>query len=100
MSALASEPLEVVALVEGPTRARPEPLRLVSTPRPRLGGRSLPEELLEIWDRALTAADTALAATTLMKVFAPEELRQARHRLHEERRWLTVQVALSKKGGG
>jgi hypothetical protein len=27
--------------------------------------------LLEIWDRALTAADTALAATTLMKVFAP-----------------------------
>ena len=42
MSVLASEPLEVVAPVEGPTRARPERLRLVSTPRPRLGGRSLP----------------------------------------------------------
>ena len=100
MSARASEPLEVVALVEGPTRARPELLRLVSTPRPRLGERSLPEELLEIWDGALTAATTALVATTLMKVFAPEELRRARHRLHEERRWLTAEEALSKKGGG
>ena len=100
MSALASEPLEVVAPVEGLTRVRPELLRLVSTPRPRLGERALPEELLEIWDRALTAADTALVATTLMKVFAPEELRRARHRLHEEHCWLTVQVALSKKGGG
>lgn len=99
MSALASAPLEVVAPVEGPTRVRPELLRLVSTPRPRLGERSLPEELLEIWDGALTAADTALVTTTLMKVFAPEELRRARHRLHEERRWLTVEVALSKKGG-
>jgi hypothetical protein len=101
LSALASEPLEVVALVEGPTRTRLELPRLVSTRRPRLGGRSLPEEeLLEIWDRALTAADVALTATTVMKVFAPKELRRARHRLHEERRWLTVQVALSKKGGG
>ena len=100
MSALASEPLEVVAPVGGPTRARSERLRLVSTPRPRLRGQSLSEELLEIWDRALTAADSALAATTLMKVFAPEELRRARHRLHEEHCWLTVQVALSKKGGG
>ena len=35
MSALASEPLEVVAPMEAPTRARPELLRLVSTPRPR-----------------------------------------------------------------
>ena len=68
--------------------------------RPRLIGRSLPEELLESWDRALTAADTALAATTLMKVFAPEELRRARHRLDEESCWLKMQVALSKKGGG
>jgi hypothetical protein len=100
VSALASEPLEVVAPAEAPTRPCPELLRLVSTPRPRLGGRSLSEELLEIWDRALTAADTALAATTSMKVFTPEELRRARHHLHEERRWLTVQVALSKKGGG
>jgi len=100
LSALASTPLEVVAPVEGPTRVRPELLRLVSEPRPRLIGPSFPQELLEIWDRALTAADTALAATMLMKVFAPEDLRQARHRLHEERRWLTVQVALSKKGGG
>ena len=100
MSALASKPLEVVAPVEGPTRVPPELLRLVSTPRPSLKERSLPEELLEIWDRALTAADTALVATMLMKVFAPEELRRARHRLHEERRWLTVQVAMSKRGGG
>ena len=97
MSAL-TEPLELVAPVEGPTPARRERLRLVSTPRPRLIGRSLPGELLEIWDRALTAADTALAATTSMRVFAPEELRRARHRLHEERRWLMVQVALSRKG--
>ena len=94
MSALASEPLEVVALAEGPTRARQELLRLVSTLRPRLMGHPFPEELLEIWDRALTAADTALAATALMKVFAPEELRRARHRLHEERCWLTGQVTL------
>jgi hypothetical protein len=100
LSALASEPLEVVALVEGPTRARPELLRLVSTPRPLLGERSLSEELLEIWDGALTAATTALVATSLMRVFAPEELRLARHRLHEERRWLTAEVALSKRGGG
>lgn len=99
MSALASESLEVVAPIQGPTQARWERLRLVSKPRPCLIGPSFPE-LLEIWDRALTAADTALAATTLMKVFAPEELRQARHRLQEERRWLTVQVAVSKKGGG
>ena len=94
MSALASEPLEVVAPMGGLTRARSERPRLVSTPRPRLIGPSFPEELLEIWDRALTAADTALAATTLMKVFAPGELRRARHRLQEERRWLTIQVAL------
>ena len=100
MSALASEPLDVVVPVEGLTRVRPELLRLVSPSGPRLGERALPEELLEIWDRALTAADTALVATTLMKVFAPEELRRARHRLHEEHCWLTVQVALSKKGGG
>jgi hypothetical protein len=100
MSALASEPLEVVAPMAGPTRACSERLRLISTPRRRFIGPSFPEELFEIWDRALTAADTALAATMSMKVFAPEELRRARHRLHEERRWLTVQVALSKKGGG
>jgi hypothetical protein len=98
MSVLASNSLEVVVPTEGPTRARWERLRLVSTPRPRLIGPSFPG-LLEIWDRALTAADAALDATTLMKVFAPEELRRARNRLHEERRWLTVQVALSKKGG-
>jgi hypothetical protein len=55
--------------------------------------------LLEIWERALTAADVALDATTLMRVFAPEELRWARYRLHQERRWLTIQVAVSRKGG-
>ena len=92
MSALASGPLEVVAPLGGLTRERSERLRLVSTPRPRPIGHAFPQELLEIWDRALTAADTALAAATLMKVFAPEELRQARHRLQEERRWLTAQV--------
>jgi hypothetical protein len=98
LSAFASEPLEVVAPMAGPTRACSELLRLISRPRPCLIGPSFPE-LLEIWDRALTAADTALAATMSMRVFAPEELRRARHRLHEERRWLTVQMALSRKGG-
>lgn len=90
MSALASEPLEVVAPVLGPRRARRERLRLVSTPpRPHPNGRSMSRELLDMWDRALTAADTALAATMSMKVFTPEELRRVRSRLHEERRWLT-----------
>ena len=95
MSVLASEPLEVVAPMEAPSRARSERLRLVSTPRPRTHRTLLSRELLEIWDRALTAADTALAVATLMKVFAPEELRWARHRLQEERRWLTVQVQVA-----
>jgi hypothetical protein len=99
VSALAFEPLELAAPVEGPTRARRERLRLVPTLPPHLVGRSLPEELLETWDRALTAADTALLAAASMKVFAPDDLRGARHRLHEERRWLILQVALSRKEG-
>jgi|KBSMisStaDraftv2_1062788.scaffolds.fasta_scaffold31670_2 hypothetical protein len=98
MSALPFDSLEVVAPTGGTTRARSERLRVVSTPRPCLIGPSFPE-LLEIWERALTAADVALDATTLMRVFAPEELRWARYRLHQERRWLTIQVAVSRKGG-
>jgi hypothetical protein len=93
--ALASEPLEVAAPVEGPTRARRERLRLVSGLRPRLVGRSLPEEVLEIWDRALIAADAALFAAAAMKVFTPDELRGARHRLTEEHRWLMGEKASS-----
>jgi len=49
MSALASEPLEVVAPMAGPTRACSERLRLISTPRRRFIGPSFPEELFEIW---------------------------------------------------
>jgi len=97
VSALLSEPLDLVASAKSPAQARRRRLRLVSAPR--LSGRPLPEELYEIWDRALTAADDALAVTTLMKVFAPRELRQARRRLRDERRWLMVQAALSRKGG-
>jgi hypothetical protein len=93
--ALASEPLELAAPVEGPTWVRRQPLRLVSPLRPRLIGRSLPEELLEIWDRALTAADTALFMAVAMKVFAPDELRGARRRLTEEHRWLMAELASS-----
>ena len=99
MSALASEPLEFAASVEGPTQGRRERLRLVSPPRRRLTGMSLPQELLDIWDRALNAADIALLAATSMEVFAPDELQGCRHRLHEERRWLMLQVALSRKDG-
>jgi hypothetical protein len=98
--ALASQPVELATPVEGPTWVRREPLRLVSTLRPRLIGRSLPEELLEIWDRALIAADTALFMAAAMKVFGPDELRGARHRLTEEHRWLSRQMALSEKDGG
>jgi hypothetical protein len=95
MLALASESLEVAAPVEGPTRVRREPLRLVSRLRPRLIGRSLPEELLEIWGRALIAADVALFAAAAMKAFTPDELSGARHRLTEERRWLMGEMASS-----
>jgi len=56
MSALPFDSLEVVAPTGGTTRARSERLRVVSTPRPCLIGPSFPE-LLEIWERALTAAD-------------------------------------------
>lgn len=93
--ALASEPLELAAPVEGPTRVLREPLRLASRGRPRLIGRSLPEELLEIWDRALIAADTALFMAAAMKVFAPDELSGARQRLSEEHRWLMGEMASS-----
>ena len=94
MSALASEPLELAAPVEGPTRARREWLRLVSPPRPRLTGSAVPQELLDTWDSALTCADCALLAAASMKVYTQDELRESRHRLREERRWLMHQVEL------
>jgi hypothetical protein len=97
--ALASEPFELAAPVAGSAWVRREPLRLVSALGPRLIGRSLPEELLEIWKRALIAADAALFAAAAMKVFAPDELRGARQRLTEEHRWLVGQIALSGKDG-
>ena len=91
MSALAHEPLDFSAPLEGSTRARRERLRLVPTLRPRIVERSLPQELLYTWDRALTAAGVALVAAESMKVFAPGELRRRRQRLHEERRWLMLE---------
>jgi hypothetical protein len=89
VSALAHEPRDFAAPLEGPTRARREWLRLVPPLRPHIVG-ALPQELLDTWDRALTAADGALVAAVSMKVFAPDELRRRRQRLHEERRWLLL----------
>jgi hypothetical protein len=91
VSALAHEPLDFAAPLEGSTRARRERLRLVPTLRPHLVEQFLPQELLDTWDRALTAADGALVAAESMKVFAPDELRRRRQRLHEERRWLMLE---------
>ena len=91
MSALAHEPLDFAAPLEGPTRARREWLRLVPTLRPHIVGRVMPQELLDTWDRALTAADGAFVAAVFMKVFAPDEVRRRRQRLHEERRWLLLE---------
>jgi hypothetical protein len=67
VSALAHEPLDLAAPLEGPTRAHPERLRLVPTLRPYLVGPALPQELFDTWDRALTAADGALVAAEFMK---------------------------------
>jgi hypothetical protein len=91
VSALAYEPLDFAAPLEGSTPARRERLRLVPTQRPHLVGGALAQELLDTWDRALTAADGALVAAESMKVFAPDELRRRRQRLHEERRWLMLE---------
>jgi hypothetical protein len=91
VSALAHEPLDLAAPLEGPTRAHPERLRLVPTLRPYLVGPALPQELFDTWDRALTAADGALVAAESMKVLAHDELRRRRQRLHEERRWLMLE---------
>jgi hypothetical protein len=91
MSALATEPLELAAPGEGSTRARRDRLQLVSPPRGRLTGGSLPGFLLDGWNRALAATERALDAATSMKVYAPDELRLCRHRLGEERRWLLRQ---------
>lgn len=94
MSALAFEPVELAAPLEDPPRAGRERLRLISTPLPRFLGPSLPQELLDAWDRALAAADAALFAVESMKVLTPNELRKARHRLRKERNWVELQVAL------
>ena len=98
MSALASEAFQVTP-VQGAARPPREWLWLVPTAQVPVSRRSLPRELLEIWERALAAAETALAGTSLLKVFAPEELRRARRRLDEERHWLLVQATLSRGGG-
>lgn len=98
MSAFASEAFQATP-VQGAARPPREWLWLVPPPQVPLGRRSLPRELLEIWERALTAAETALTGTSLLKVFAPEELRQARRRLDDERHWLVVQATLARGGG-
>lgn len=92
MSALASEPLELAAPVQGPTLARRERLRLIPQLRPRLTGISRLQELLDTWSSALACADRALETAASMKVYSPDALRACRHRLRDERRWLMREV--------
>jgi hypothetical protein len=98
VSALASEPLELAAPVQRPTRARGERLRLVSRPAPRFIGSSLPQELLNTWGSALTWAESALVAAAWMNVYTPDELQESRNRLREERRWLKQHMEIQAFG--
>jgi hypothetical protein len=98
VSALASEPLELAAPVQGPTRARRERLRLVPPLRPQLAGISRLQELLDTWSSTLACADHALETAASMKVYSPDALRACRHRLRDERRWLMREVEMQAFG--
>ena len=98
MSALAFEPLELAAPVQGPTWARRERLRLVPPVWPQLAGISRLQELLDTWNSALACADRALETAASMKVYSPAAFRSCRQRLRDERRWLMREVEMQAFG--
>jgi hypothetical protein len=90
MSALASAPLEFAAperRPDGTLRERRRLWLISQTPETLVGGR-LPAQVLDLWDDALNANESALDAVATMKVYADAELLWRRQRLRDERDWL------------
>jgi hypothetical protein len=90
MSALASAPLEFAAPERRPNGTPRERRRLwliSQTPEALVGDR-LPAQVLDLWDDALNANESALDAVATMKVYADAELLWRRQRLRDERDWL------------
>jgi hypothetical protein len=90
MSALASASLEFAAperRPDGTPRERRRLWLISRTPEALVGDR-LPSYVLDVWDDALDANESALDAVATMKVYADAELLWRRQRLRDERDWL------------
>ena len=90
MSALASAPVEFAAperRPDGTPRERRRLWLISRTPEALVGDRLL-SHVLEVWDDAVEANESALDAVASMKVYADAELLWRRQCLRDERDWL------------